>query len=286
MIVHRCQQATPGIHESVRFWDYLDWPQPSQTSLKAMRESPLAYKAARDGERYITQTDAMTLGSALHTAFLEPETMPDHVIKWTGGRRAGEKWNEFCAEHRDKYILTPAMHETLVGMVQGLRRHPFVREWASKIEATEVSVVGDVHGLEMKGRADALTNDSLVDVKSAADLDERKILYAIKDFGYHVQGSVYRKLFNRDRFVLLFVEKTPPFDVVPVELSPGFLRVGDFLVEQWIEKIAECEASGVWPGRSDKIVTVEPPEWMVPMDMATGITFGGEELMGESDHGF
>lgn len=250
-----------GIYFDIRFADYLKWPFPSQSTLKEGRASPAHVKAAMDRERVKVPTDEMLLGSALHVAFLEPEKLLDSVVKWEGKARRGKEWDAFKDANANKIILTEAMNAKLIRMVQALRRHPRVREWLGKIEHTEVAAIGDVHGLRMKGRCDALTNDPLVDLKKVATCDLGRITNTILTFGYHIQSYIYRTLFNRDKFLLICIEDEPPFDVVPHELSPAFLRMGQSEAESLIERYKECEASGIWPGRCDDVVTVEPPEW-------------------------
>lgn len=253
----------PGIYPGVRLPDYLRWPLPSRGTLLHCADSPSHYKAALEGERTKIATDDMILGSALHTAFLEPEMMPEVVVCWYGTRRAGKLWDAFAEEHADKYILTEGMYEKLVGMVRSLRRHPFTREWLSRIEDVEVSAVGDYKGLRMKGRCDALTSDPLVDLKKVRSTHPRSVVRTVLDFGYHVQAEIYCKLFDRDRMVLLTIEDQPPYDVVPYELSSAFRREGWREAERLALWVQECERTGEWPGRSDEVVEIEPPEWAI-----------------------
>lgn len=266
-----------GMHQNVRFADYLAWDIPSQSSLKSMGHSPAHYRATRDGERVMVPTDDMTLGSALHTVFLEPELILETVAHWEGGTRRGKEWQMFQEEHAGKYILTDNQYAKLAGMVGSMRKHPFVREWQSKIESVETSMVCDVHGLRMKMRCDALTPSPIVDIKKVASGDPRRFTNAVLDYGYHIQAAAYRRAFSRERYVLLTVESDPPYDVVPYELSPAFLRVGEQELTRLIGMVQACERTGNWPGRSESEVLLEPPEWAIPQ---TGVVF---ENQGEND---
>lgn len=265
----------PGIYPNVPFEDYLTWPFWSQSSLKAGQKSMAHAKQMRDDGFSKPPTDFMLLGSALHTAFLEPELLIERVVLWDGARRAGKEWQAFKAENEGRIILTAGLHEKLVGMVRAMRKHGFVRKWSSAIEDVEVSAVGDVHGLQMKGRADAMTHEPLVDIKKVQSCNVRRITSTVLDFGYHIQAFIYQTLFNRDRFVLLCVEENPPYDVVPYEFSPALLRRGEREGVALIEQILECEQTGVWPGRSSEIVMLELPEWAESSDAADAISFDG-----------
>lgn len=268
-----------GIYHDVPFADYLAWDVPDQTRLKRCAASPAHY----DATVVKKATDDMTLGSALHVAFLEPELMVEKVAKWEGDRRAGKEWEAFRDANSGRYILTAGLHDKLVGMVRSLRRHPFVREWQRRIEAVEVSAVGDAWGFRMKGRVDAQTPDPIVDLKKVRSGDARGFTNAVMGFGYHIQAAVYRQLFDRERMVLLTVEDAPPFDVVPYELSPTFIRLGEREAKDLIARVRECEAAGVWPGRSESPILLDPPEWAMN---GAGVTIGGEAVFDDGQHPF
>ena len=263
----RTAAPKPGTYFDVPMTDYLRWPLLSQSVLKEGRASMAHLKAAMDGERVKEQTDDMILGSALHCCFLEPAMMLQKVVLWDGGRRYGGKWDEFEAEHAGKAILTEGNYQNLLGMMTALRRHQVVRAWAGQIEATEVAAVGEVAGVRMKGRCDAITPEPLVDLKKVQSADPRLITKAVLTFGYHIQAYIYRKLFGRSRFMLICVEGTPPYDVVAYELAPSFIRQGEHDALDLLEQVRACQQSGLWPGRAADVVTLEPPEWLAGDDI-------------------
>lgn len=263
-----CDNLRDGLHLGIDFETYLHWPFYSQSVLKEGRHSPAHLRAAWEGERVKVPTDDMILGTALHTVFLEPDLAAAKIVVWdaigAGGRslaRWGKQWNDFRAENFGKIILTEGQRQKVQGMVASLRHHPEVKKWRGRMEAVEVSAIGLVHGLRMKGRCDALTTDPLIDLKKVANADPRRIVNAVSDYGYDIQGYVYTQLFHRERWLLLCVEDEPPYDVTPYELSPAYLRVGKDKTLRLIERVLECEATGVWPGRSDVPVLLDPPEW-------------------------
>ena len=257
-----------NIDYDVPFETYLHRPELSRSTLKEGRNSMAHLKAAWDGERKKIPTDDMILGSALHTAFLEPELVSSKVIVWDGGTRRGKEWEAFKAENASRYILTANQNTALIGMIRSLRSHPEVRAWLSKIEHVEVCARGDVFGVPFKARCDALTSDPLIDLKMTNDAGERAITQTVINFGYDLQAFLYTHLFNRDRFMLLCVEPEPPYDVVPYELSPAFLRVGKHIAGDLINQVKWCLENNRWPGRSEHAITLEPPQWHIPQELS------------------
>lgn len=256
------------IHRGIPFADYLQWPEPSQTTLKAARKSLAHYKAARDGERVIVPTDDMLLGSALHTCFLEPWDAANRIAVWPAdnGPRKGKEWAEFKAENSGRIMLTEAASLNLRGMVESLRRHKTVKEWLSRIEAVEVSARGELDGVQVKARCDALSQDPLIDLKKVRDASYEAMQRAVMNFGYDIQAAMYRRMFQRERFILVCVEDEPPYDVVAYELAPSMLRRADTILGALLAKVKEAEELQQWPGQCDEIVELELPGWLVAME--------------------
>lgn len=276
------QTATSGIHSGVPFPAYLAKACMSQSVLKQGRESMRHMKAAIDRIGIFEITDDMQQGTAMHCGFLEPAEFDRRVVQWTGPRRAGSAWDEFCDEHADQVILTPGHYANAKGMVAALRSHPEVARWAGRIEDVEVSALGMIEGVPFKGRCDALTDDPMWDLKKVRATDDQTINRTIDEFGYHIQAAIYRELFQRDRFCLGFVEGTAPYDVRPVELSPMWMKIGRSEMLGLIQRYKYSIAHRVWPFRSEEVDTIEPSDWLLQQHgLGKGITIGGEEAFGD-----
>lgn len=280
--LRRFKAGEIGIHHGIPFTEYLALDLMSQSTLKQGRESMRHLKAALDGQVKIVPTDDMILGSALHTAFLEPARFGDHVVEWTGERRYGKAWDEYKTEHAGKAILTKGYYANLCGMVAALREHPEISKWLGCVEDVEVSAIGVIGSVKFKGRADALAGDVVLDLKKVSSTDDRSINNAIDDYGYHIQAAIYRRLFGRERFLFGFVEGTAPHDVRVEELSPAWLEIGEREMLDLVQRYQECTASGVWPWRSDTTGILEPPVWKLEKGTGMKIDFGGVELPEES----
>ena len=263
--------------ENVPFADYLKWPHVSQSSLKEGRTSMLHMKAAMETEK--VATDGMNLSSALHCGFLEPELMPERVVLWDGKTRAKGaknsddiKYADFQEQHAGKIILTNGYYANLKGMLHSLRRHPEIQKWYARPGEVEVSQAAKINGVTVKGRVDKLTDDPIIDLKaSGVDLDETRFANHVVKLGWHIQGAIYCRLFNRKRFILGVVEMTSPWDVVMFELPPELLEIGDREAMLLLAAWKACCDNNHWPGRSDELVTLELPKWMQPQqELTTG----------------
>lgn len=267
--------TTDGTYKNVRFEDYLAWPLWSQSTIKEAKKSAAHARAAR-GMR-VEPTDAMVLGTALHTAFLEPDEAAERIVMWEGKVRRGKEWDEFKSLYQDKIILTRNQTAQLAGMMNAMRNNKYIRDISEVIADVEVVEIGQACGLRCKARADALglceDEEWGWDIKKVATADPFKFQRAIIDYGYDLQGALYCELFELERFVLIAVEEDPPYDIVPYELSPAMLRNGVAKLQACAATIRQAEKTGLWPGRSAAPVLLEPPEW----DMQTDITYPESE---------
>ena len=259
---------SPELHLNMPFEEYRKVKRVSQSTLKHGRTSMRHLKHAMDnpGET----TDAMRLGSALHCACLEPALMADEVAVWKQ-RRAGEEWKAFESDNEHRIILTETQYGLLKGMASALRQHPVFREWIGRIQEVEVSAFATLEGVECKGRTDALTDEPLIDLKSTGDLDIGRFIRTTISLGYDIQGALYTRLFERERFMLLVVESKPPYDVVAFELKQSQLDAGwrgftnryaDHVLgaKELLHLYKQCEEQNYWPGRSDELIEVHAPE--------------------------
>lgn len=262
-----------GIWKCVPERVYRAWPCLSQSIIKKGRSS-MAHLRDAELKGESVPTDSMQLGSALHTAMLEPELLPSRVVRWDGGARRGKEWEAFKYAHADKIILTENSHDELIGMVRSLRQNKHVKQWQSKVEDVEVSAVGEFNGLTVKARCDALTPDPLIDLKMVRTNEPRAFANAVMQYGYHIQGALYRHIFGRSNFWLVTVERTPPHDVVVFDMSRELLDNGLKELTRLTDSYKHCAKTGVWPGRCDDIYPLELPEW-AKSDLE--IYFGDEE---------
>ena len=259
--------------------EYLALPIWSQSTVKEAQKSALHARAAFLTKR--EPTDAMVLASALHAAFLEPDEAKALIVTYEGKVRRGKEWEDFKSLYADKIILTINQTEQLAGMMHAMQANPYIREVSAAIGDIELSAIGEVCGLRMKGRVDALAGDVIFDIKKVTTADPFRFQQAIVSYSYDLQGAVYCELFEAGAFVLIAVEEDPPHDIVPYELSPAMLRNGMRKFERCAAVIRQAEDTGVWPGRSARPILLDPLEW----DLIGSVDFGGgperEESHGE-----
>jgi hypothetical protein len=105
------------------------------------------------------------------------------------------------------------------------------------------------------------------DYKTTTSCADDAIEKTVNTYGYHQQAPWYLDgvgaldLAADPQFVFIFQEKTAPFLVRVVQLSPNAMRIGRHLNRKAIATWQACTASGQWPGYSDDIDVISLPAW-------------------------
>lgn len=203
-----------------------------------------------------------SFGHAAHTAILEPELLESKVLRGPVDRR-GNKWTDAVnyAESIGAEVLTEKDYDLCMT----------IRDLADTIPELQVLRVGEVFaetsayvideqtGLLKKTRPDIFNNSHglMADIKNMADVSPAAWERDTGRFGYHMQDPFYRDTWQEatgmevNAFFFICFEKTEPPLVECYEIIPSAVEEGRARYRRALERYAECEASGIWPGYSE-----------------------------------
>lgn len=237
-----------------------------------------------------TDTSAFAMGRAVHELAggepgfwrryaLRPERYPpakhDHAknLWWRATKEdQGNAWSanaDWCrawtqvAEGLGWTVLTEAQLLDIRGMCGSLERHPAVSEGILH-GLVEHSLVwrDEQTGVWLKARPDVIPVDCdmVVDLKTCASADHQSCCRAITDHGYHMQlALVYEGLValtgrRITDFILVFVEKSPPYAVGVKLLDFTDVEYGRRQLRRAIDRFARCVELNEWPAYDDEDV--------------------------------
>lgn len=261
--------------------DAVNW-----STLKAMRESALAYKHGLTVPR--ADTMALMLGRAAHALIFEPDTFADEFAIYEGGDRRGKAWEDFKAEHHDVTIFKPAEIDDVTQMADAVRRHPLVQGYFTGADFEQPTVwIDAVSKLRCKARTDWLVphTRTLIDFKTTRSIEGRQFGREAARFGYHMQLAHYRNGVRHglgwmpERVLIVAAEKAAPYDVAVFELDKLTLDLASDEVEQLLLKLAGHQAADQWPGRYSEEQALQLPAWVFGDDdeddaSGFGLSFG------------
>jgi hypothetical protein len=243
------------------------------STLKSMADSPLAYRHRLETPR--ADSAAMLFGRACHAAVLEPLALADSVTVFDGARRGGV-WTEFAEANAGRDILTRPEWERVLAVQEAVTGHPVAAALLAGAGENELTVqwTDPDTSIACKARLDRLVTKPkplIVDLKTTRSLDPRRWAGTVADLRYVSQLGLYRDGVGIARgldcgAVIIAVESEAPHDVGVFRVTSADLWSGSDEAHALLERLAECEASGEWPGRYPERVELELPPWAYPSD--------------------
>lgn len=227
-----------------------------------------------DREAFV-ESEPMRTGRAAHALLLsEGEFARDFIRrpekigtqKWNANAGVCKEWLRE-QEEAGRTVLTPAQVAAVEGIANALSKDP--RAIGLLRGDIERSLVWqhEATGLWLKARPDVLpVSDGIVsDLKVVADASPRAVSRSIRDYGYAMQaamiGTGMRCTLNRGmtEFVLVSVEKTPPYAVSFIEINGAKIARAERRMEVAVRKFARCLRADDWPAYGEHVSSSD--EW-------------------------
>lgn len=267
----------------IPFADYLALPAFGSSSLKAFRSGPPA-RVLWEREHPKEETDATKLGTAAHCAILTPDLWDaTYAVKpedMSFATKEGKAWRAE-AEASGKKIIEWKPAQT-VAAIRAAFQAKAPAALSLRTATVEASMVWRAEGLDLKGRPDWFTPDTVYDLKVSRD--------AGPDLAYraYVNGWMHQLAHNRTglhavgyagvkRGRLVVIAPTAPHFVWCVEVKESTLDVLALENENTARSMAGCVAAGVWPGTPDEWTRVEMPAYALNETVAVD-DFTAEEV--------
>jgi hypothetical protein len=217
------------MEEDAFYYGFLGKHALSSSSLKTILKSWDDYLLEISGLAKPIPVQALRDGRLVHLAVLEPHRLKDlTIIDSTKGSKLFKEAVELKSEAE---VYTSRELEKCLKIASYVDKSfdSFLILDGSEKEVPEIMTY---RGLPFRGKADCLTEDAVVDLKTTSDIN--RFESSIDNFGYDLQGALYLKLFNRDRFSFIVVDKTTG-EVAVRELSPEELLRGEQKLEKAID---------------------------------------------------
>ena len=187
------------------------------------------------------------------------------------------RWAE---ENQGYTVLSVDQHEQLLAMAFAVHNHPAAEQLlAARVDAVaEASVywTDQATGELCRCRPDYWRADGIiVDVKTTEDASQEGFSKSLASWRYHVQAPWYRDGLMAayeaghfpqgwaapKAFVFLVVEKKAPHAVACYVIDAESIELGRAEYREDLDKLAECKATGIWPGYGDTLQMIGVPQW-------------------------
>lgn len=249
--------------------------------------SPAIFRAWRAGELDSKRSDALDFGRAAHRTVLGAG---DEYVVVEGSGTNPNAWTTEATKAEvalvraaGKTPIRPQDAVTIEAMAAKVRAHPIAGQlFQPGRGVAEQVLVWRRQGVMCRAMIDWRTwtpsgRPLVVDYKTAACAEPAALSRSIDQYGYHQQGEFYDsgvealELNNGQApaFILVFQEKTPPFQVVVVQPDDEAMQWGARLNRKALDVYRRCVESDTWPGYTDvngncadsSVLSVALPPW-------------------------
>lgn len=273
--------------------EYHSGPGASKSQLDLIARSPAHYWAAyRDPNRVKPEpTPALILGSAVHSAVLEPDLFggeytcaPEDAPKRPTAAQVNAKrpsqetadaiafWRDFEADNAGKTLLTRDQWTTALAMRDAVHRHPLARRLVVGGQAEQsVYATNAGTGALIKCRLDYFLPEAgmIVDLKTTEDASPAGFGRSAANFRYHVQCGWYQHVMAAafgdapPYWVFLAVEKSPPYAVGVYHVDAETAALGLRMAMRDLRTLVACEQADTWPDYGSESQPLQLPGWYV-----------------------
>jgi hypothetical protein len=140
-------------------------------------------------------TVPMLRGSYFHTAVLEPHKLVDFEVVEASTRNTNI-YKEALLKSGKEMLLLKNEVDDIEQMVSTIKSNFFFYENIyAEGNRFEEPAIGELFGLPFKGKADIVTEDFLIDIKTTSSIKDFR--YSAKKYNYDSQCYIYQQLFDK-----------------------------------------------------------------------------------------
>jgi hypothetical protein len=150
------------------------------------------------------KTVPMLQGSYFHALILEPDKVKDYICV-DASTRSTNLYKDALKEHGADILLLQKEKDECERMAQTILSNiTFYDMIRDMLNVYEQPAIGEIGGIQWKGKADIVGHNVIIDLKTSGNLDEFK--YSARKYNYDSQAYIYNQLFGKP-MVFIVVEK-------------------------------------------------------------------------------
>jgi hypothetical protein len=262
----------PGLYKNLSDTEYFAIDAFSRSFGKDLKRSPMHAKYWKENPK--EPTENLKFGTFLHVGIITPSELKNKYYrsvkldKRKGDDKAIDKYLD--KQNEGKLEAKPKWFSALQGIIFRLKEHPSARKLLSGVDMREATAVWENKktGVLCKARADLINTEleTIIDLKSCNDARSMPFGKDIVNYSYDLQATAYLEGFkaagvNVRRFVLIAIEKDPPYAVAVYEVPIEVIIACQNEWHEYLKTYSECKANNRWPGYSDGVQFAEIPNW-------------------------
>jgi len=219
-------------------------------------------------------TAAMIMGTAVHSAVLEPDLFTKEVIEspdFDRRTKVGKaEYEAFQQANKGRIVLAPEDFATCLAIRDAVHMHPVAAGLLQGGRAEQSFYAVDKETGELiKCRTDYMHDSGamIVDLKTTEDASPNGFGKSAANFRYPIQTAWYNGVLDAafgehpETWVFLAVEKKPPYAVGIYFMEPDTLARAEIAARRDFLRIVEHRRSGDWPDYGATPMPLALPGW-------------------------
>jgi uncharacterized pyridoxamine 5'-phosphate oxidase family protein len=170
-------------------------------------------------------------GRYFHQLILEPEKAKN-LLYVDASTRTTKIYKDFCDNNNVPFCMLQKEKEDIESLVSIINGNiAFFEEIYKNSNEYEVPAIAEIQGMMWKGKADIVTDDAVIDLKTTSDI--HKFKWSAKAYNYDSQCYIYQQLFGKPLVFYVIDKSTGVLGIFrPTE---DFVRGGELKVTKAIE---------------------------------------------------
>lgn len=196
----------------------------SNSDIGALLTNPKQFRAQREDTKNFAE------GRLFHQLLLEPEKV-DKVVSVDVSTRNTKEYKKFIEDNNLSFALLTKEVEDIHRLVSVMKANiVFYDDIYREGNLYEEPIIGEIKGMQWKAKADIITPDYIIDLKTTSDINKFK--WSAKAYNYDSQCYIYEQLFGKPLYFYVIDKETEQLGV----FRPGenFAKGGEAKVERAI----------------------------------------------------
>jgi len=170
-------------------------------------------------------------GRYFHQLLIEPEKAKD-ILFVDASSRNTNIYKDFVKAHDLDFCMLQKEVEDIRELASAMTGNiDFYDEIYREGNVFEQPAIGEIQGMMWKGKADIVTNDSIIDLKTTGDI--QKFKWSAKAYNYDSQCYIYQQLFGKPLVFYVIDKSTHQLGIF--RPSENFIKGGELKVARAIE---------------------------------------------------
>ena len=149
----------------------------------------------KDYGKYRVDNKSFSDGRYFHQLILEPDKALDFKFVDTGTRLTKE-YKEFIKDNNLPFCMLKKEKDEIENLVRVMTGNlSFFEQIYKDGNQYEVPAIGEIQGMMWKGKADIITDECIIDLKTTSDINKFK--WSAKSYNYDSQCYIYQQLFGK-----------------------------------------------------------------------------------------